>query len=218
MQEEFQKEMFATGEEFLKMLRTNPNATGMIIFGRSYNSYTGLANKGIPQKFASRGIYVLPFDMFDYRKEIHEEDQFWEGSKKILKAARIVERHPQLFATYISNFSCAPDSMTIPQFRSIMGSKPSLTLELDGHTADAGINTRIDAILDIIQNYKKIQNQGPIKTDNFIPASILSSNDNTFFISSEGEKVPLSDKRVVILIPSLGDLSSELFAAGMRIA
>jgi predicted nucleotide-binding protein (sugar kinase/HSP70/actin superfamily) len=216
MQEEYQKEMFATGEEFLKMLNENPNAIGMIIFGRSYNSYSDLANKGIPQKFASRGVYVLPFDMFDYRNEIHEEDQFWEGSKKILKAARIVQRHPQLFATYISNFSCAPDSMIIPQFRSIMGEKPSLTLELDGHTADAGINTRIDAALDIIQNYKKIRNKEVIQIDDFIPASIQSSNDNTYFISSEGEKVPLTDKRVVILIPSIGDISSELFAAGMR--
>lgn len=216
MQEEFQKEMFATGEEFLKMLDNNPNTIAMVIFGRSYNSFTGLANKGIPQKFASRGVYALPFDIFDYRMEIHEEDQFWEASKKILKAARIVQRHPQLFATYISNFSCAPDSMTIPQFRSIMGSKPSLTLELDGHTADAGINTRIDAALDIIQNYKKIHKKELIIIDDFVPASILSSNNNTFFISSDGEKVPLSDKRVVILIPSMGDLSSELFAAGMR--
>ena len=216
MQEEYQKEMFAAGEEFLEMLERNPDAIGMIILGRSYNSYSGLANKGIPQKFSSRGVYVLPFDMFDYRMEIHEEDQFWEGSKKILKAAKIIERHPQLFATYISNFSCAPDSMTIPQFRSIMGSKPSLTLELDGHTADAGINTRIDAALDIIQNYRKVRTKEVIKIDDFIPASIQSKNDNIYFISSDGEIVPLSDKRVVILIPSLGDLSSELFAAGMR--
>ena len=216
MQEEYQKEMFATGEEFLKLLKDNPDASAMVIFGRSYNSYTGLANKGIPQKFASRGVYVLPFDMFDYRKEIHEEDQFWEGSKKILKAARIVERHPQLFATYISNFSCAPDSMTIPQFRTIMGSKPSLTLELDGHTADAGINTRIDAVLDIILNYKKIKRNEFLQIDSFIPASIHASNENISFISSDGNKVPLTDKRVVILIPSMGDLSSQLFAAGMR--
>ena len=30
-----------------------------------------------------------------------------------------------------------------------MGQKPSLTLELDSHTADAGLDTRIDAFLDI---------------------------------------------------------------------
>src|ERR1039458_7735669 len=35
-------------------------------------------------------------------------------------------------------------------------------------------------------------------------------------ISSEDQKVLLNDKRVIILIPSIGDLSVQLFAAGMR--
>ena len=216
MQEEYQKELFTTGEEFLQILEDNPDALGMVLFGRPYNAYTGLANKGIPQKFASRGVYVLPYDMFDYRDELVDEEQYWEGSKKILKAAKIVQRHPRLFGAYISNFSCAPDSMIIPQFRTIMDSKPSLTLELDGHTADAGINTRIDAVLDIIHNYRKIQNRVEKKKDDFTPASMQFSLDDIYFISSEGEKVLLNDKRVVILIPSIGDLSVQLFAAGMR--
>jgi predicted CoA-substrate-specific enzyme activase len=216
IQEEYQKELFSTGEEFLQMLDQNPDAIGMILFGRPYNAYTGLANKGIPQKFASRGVYVLPYDMFDYRNEIVDDEQFWEGSKKILKAAKIVQRHPRLFGAYISNFSCAPDSMIIPQFRKIMDSKPSLTLELDGHTADAGINTRIDAVLDIIHNYLKIKNRVEKKKENFVPASLQFSPGETYFISSDNEKVLLTDKRVVILIPSIGDLSANLFAAGMR--
>ncbi|MDR3666537.1 MAG: acyl-CoA dehydratase activase, partial [Ignavibacteriaceae bacterium] len=216
IQEEYQKELFAFGEEFLQILEDNPEAVGMILFGRPYNAYTGLANKGIPQKFASRGVYVLPYDMFDYRNELLDDEQFWEGSKKILKAAKIVQRHPRLFGAYISNFSCAPDSMIIPQFRTIMGSKPSLTLELDGHTADAGINTRIDAVLDIIHNYLKIQNRNEIKQNDFTPASVQIASNNSYFISSEGVKIPLTDKRVVILIPSIGDLTAELFAAGMR--
>ena len=216
IQEEYQKELFSSGEEFLQALEENPDALGMVLFGRPYNAYTGLANKGIPQKFASRGVYVLPYDMFDYRNESVDEEQFWEGSKKILKAAKIVKRHPRLFGAYISNFSCAPDSMIIPQFRTIMGSKPSLTLELDGHTADAGINTRIDAVLDIIHNYRKIQTIKDKKQDDFIPASMQFSADDTFFVTSDGEKVPLNDKRIVILIPSIGDLSIQFFAAGMR--
>jgi predicted CoA-substrate-specific enzyme activase len=216
IQEEYQKEMFASGEEFLQILKDNPDALGMVLFGRPYNAYTGLANKGIPQKFASRGVYVLPYDMFDYRDEKLDDEQFWEGSKKILKAAKIIQRHPRLFGAYISNFSCAPDSMIIPQFRTIMGSKPSLTLELDGHTADAGINTRIDAVLDIIHNYLKIQNRNEIKQNNFVPASVNFYANDSYLISSKGDKIPLTDKRVVILIPSIGDLSVQLFAAGMR--
>src|ERR1039457_6685609 len=78
------------------------------------------------------------------------------------------------------------------------------------------INTRIDAVLDIIHNYRKIQNRVEKKKDVFTPASMQFSLDDIYFISSEGEKVLLNDKRVVILIPSIGDLSVQLFAAGMR--
>jgi len=40
-----------------------------------------------------------------------------------------------------------------------MGEKPSLTLELDSHTADAGIDTRIDAFIDVIINYRSSDNE-----------------------------------------------------------
>ncbi|MDQ1265838.1 MAG: hypothetical protein QG635_990, partial [Bacteroidota bacterium] len=110
-----------------------------------------------------------------------------------------------------------PDSMTITTFRSLMGSKPSLTLELDGHTADAGINTRIDAALDIIKNYRKINRNNNIPEENeFTPATIRLEGGKSCFVSSDGDIVPLNDKRVKILIPSMGDLSAALFAASFR--
>lgn len=216
MQNAYQEHLFSLGNEVLQLLEHDPDAIAMVLIGRPYNSFTDLANKGIPQKFASRGVYVVPFDLFDYRKEKIDEDQYWEGSKKILKAAKIIIRHPKLFATYISNYSCAPDSMTIPQFRKIVGSKPTLTLELDGHTADAGINTRIDAALDIIQNYKKLQVAPEKEEKPFSIATVKLEGTSSFFMGSDGEKIPLNDPRVVVIIPSMGDLSVQLFAANMR--
>ena len=87
---------------------------------------------------------------------------YWGLGKQILQSARYVKDHPQLFGTYITNFSCGPDSMIITYFRNIMGNKPSLTLELDSHSADAGINTRIEAALDIIKSYRELDKKGMI--------------------------------------------------------
>ncbi len=195
----------------------NPDVMAMVLVGRPYNSFTDETNKGIPRKYASRGVYVLPFDMFDYRNEELDDQMYWEGGKKILKVAKIIKRHPRLFATYISNFSCGPDSLLITQFRNIMGTKPSLTLELDSHSADAGVNTRIDAALDIIANYRKLQDtiSDPDFGD-YRPAEIIFEDDHGYFISSDGERIPLEDPNVVIIIPSMADLSTELFAAAMR--
>ena len=217
MQADYQDELFSMGKEFTEYLKQNPEELAIVLVGRPYNAFTELANKGIPKKFASKGVYVVPFDMFDYRNQAIDDNQYWEGGKKILKAARIIKDNPQLYATYISNFSCGPDSMLLTTFRSLMGTKPSLTLELDGHTADAGINTRIDAALDIIKNYRRVQYRisDPDYSD-FIPARIEFDSLQGYFISSKGEKIPLSDPRIDILIPSMGDLTAPMFAAGLR--
>jgi predicted nucleotide-binding protein (sugar kinase/HSP70/actin superfamily) len=53
----------------------------------------------------------------------------------------------------VSNFSCTIDAFTQAMLASAMGSKPHLILEIDAHTADAGIQTRLEAFLDIVANY-----------------------------------------------------------------
>ncbi len=217
-QEDYSGELFSMGREFTQYLKEHPDEMAIVLVGRPYNAFTELANKGIPKKFASRGVYVVPYDIFDYREEVIDDNQYWEGGKKILKVARIIKNNPQFFATYISNFSCGPDSFLLTTFRSIMGTKPSLTLELDGHTADAGINTRIDAALDIIKNYRKIQDRRlaiRIPVILYLLKSSLNA-DQGYFVTSSGEKIPLSDPRIDILIPSMGDLAAPMFAAGLR--
>jgi predicted CoA-substrate-specific enzyme activase len=217
MQNSYQDEMFAIGAEFMKFLEKNPSEFAMILLGRTYNSFTETANKGIPLKFASKGVYIIPYDMLDYRGQTLDGEIYWEGSKRIMKAAKIIKKHPQLYTTYITNFSCGPDSMIIPQFRTLMGTKPSLTLELDGHTADAGINTRIDAFLDIIDNYRKIYKTiNDPGYSNYRMAEVKTIDDISYFIDSEGQRSLLTDPDLKILVPSMGDLSSRMFASAMK--
>ncbi len=210
-------EMNRMTDVLLAELEANPDETAIVLFGRPYNAFNDYANKGIPRKFASRGMFVIPFDMFYYHEEHVGSHMYWEIGKKILKCARIVKRHPQLFAAYITNFVCAPDSMVVPQFREIMATKPSLTLELDGHTADAGINTRIEAAMDIIRNYRKISHtiHDPDYGD-YKPAHIKVHQNVNAFVTSDGKEIPLTDPRIVVVIPSMGELGTELFAAGIR--
>lgn len=216
-QKQCQNELFKIGATYLDVLSKSPDKYAVVLIGRPYNSFTDLANKGIPRKFASRGIPVIPYDMIDFREAGIDNAMYWESGKKILKSAKIVKDNKQLFAVYISNFSCAPDSMIMSQFRNIMGTKPSLTLELDSHSADAGINTRIDAAIDIINNYRKHSASISDKDySDFTPAQIEFSDSEAWFVRSDGKKLPLNDKSVEILIPSMGDLAAELFAASLR--
>ena len=73
---------------------------------------------------------------------------FWQSGQQILAAGRIIRQEPRLQAVYVTNFGCGPDSFLLSFFRRMMAGKVYLELELDDHTADAGVNTRCEAFFD----------------------------------------------------------------------
>ena len=212
------KEMQAVGQRAIEELEADPDKIAVVIFSRPYNGYADEAHMGIPHKFASRGILTIPLDFLKIDKERSKRHMYWGMGKLMMKAGRLVERHPQLFGTYITNFSCGPDSFVVGYFREIMGRKPSLTLELDSHTADAGLETRVEAFLDIVHAYRQLMagEKLVVKGKPFAPAQIVSQNGRAEVITSDGEAVAMNDPRVTLLLPSMGKLSSEGFAAVLK--
>jgi predicted nucleotide-binding protein (sugar kinase/HSP70/actin superfamily) len=211
-------EMRAIGKEVIEELEADPDRTAVVIFARSYNGFVEEAHMGIPNKLASRGILVIPFDFLLLNNGKSKRHMYWGMGQRILNAAKFVKQHPQLFGTFITNFSCGPDSFVIGYFRDIMGRKPSLTLELDNHTADAGLETRIEAFLDIVSAYRKLLvNQSVTKKERtFLPARTTLENGMAKVITSSGESIPMTDPRVTLLVPSMGKLASEALAAVFR--
>jgi predicted CoA-substrate-specific enzyme activase len=211
-------EMKAIGQKALAELEADPEKFAVVIFSRPYSGYVDEAHMGIPHKFASRGILVMPLDFLEFEQERSKRNMYWGMGQMIMKAGRLVERHPQLFGTYITNFSCGPDSFVVGYFREIMGRKPSLTLELDSHTADAGLETRVEAFLDIVQAYRQLVARKIIvqQGKSFRPAKITSHDGAAKVLTSSGEALPLTDPRVTMLLPSMGRLSSEAFTAILK--
>ncbi len=203
------------GREVLEQLEDNPEQTAVVLFGRSYNAFAKEGNLGIPTKFASRGTLIVPWDALPFEDEPCDKDMCWASGQDILRAASFVKKHPRLFGAFVTNFSCGPDSFLLTTFRDIMQAKPSLTLELDSHTADAGVNTRIEAFLDIVKRYLEIKKQDAPKKD-FTPARAYFKGSVPQFVTSEGEEVTFYDKRVKVLIPSMGRLSTEILTAAFQ--
>ena len=207
-----------TGRRMLAELESDPEKFGVVLFSRPYNGLTEEANMGIPHKFASRGIPVIPLDFLDLEQEHSKKHMYWGMGALIIKAARFVERHPQLFGVYITNFSCGPDSFILGYVRDIMGRKPALTLELDSHTADAGIETRVEAFLDIVKAYRHLTANRLIspQQSTFNPARTILDNETAKVITSSGVTLPMTDPRVKVLVPSMGRLGAEALAAILR--
>ena len=72
---------------------------------------------------------------------------YWKYGQRILRAARIIRQDARLHSIYLSNFSCGPDSFLISFFKRVMTPKPCLVLEIDEHSAGAGVVTRLEAFL-----------------------------------------------------------------------
>ncbi len=224
-QEQWKKKIKTLGQDFLNNLEQHPDRTAIVLFGRPYNSFTPEANKGIALKFASRDVAIIPYDLLSFDDQLLDSDSnmYWAMGNLLLQCAHFVADHPQLFGTFITNFSCGPDSFVITYFRDIMGEKPSLTLELDSHTADAGLETRIEAFLDIVSSYRVLKNQLPSrkKKNSFTAAKVEFRDDGAYIRTSKNELVPFTDKRVRLMMPSMGMFGSSLLAgafgrAGIR--
>jgi predicted CoA-substrate-specific enzyme activase len=216
-QNDFHEALMQEGRKVLKEIEDSPD-TAIILFGRPYNAFSGLGNMGIPKKLASRGYRVIPQDFLPVFNEDSHDKMYWASGQWILKAAHFVARHEKLFGVYITNFSCGPDSFLVTYFRNIMGSKPSLTLELDSHTADAGVDTRVEAFLDVVCRYRDMEDSAkdnkvlsgtePVKT-----AEVVKIANKVYVVTGDGEKYPIDHPKVKILVPSMGEIGAKMLAA-----
>jgi predicted nucleotide-binding protein (sugar kinase/HSP70/actin superfamily) len=191
--------------------------TAIIILGRAYNAFSRVGNMGVPQKFSSRGYPVIPFDYLPIARveEAAVDQMYWASGEGILRAAELIRENPNLFGVYITNFSCGPDSFIVEQFRNIMGQKPFLTLEFDSHTADAGVDTRVDAFLDVVHGYRMMDpKQEPPSV--YTTARIDLNGGNAQVLTSDGKRLPLSHPKVHMIVPTMGETLTNFFAASMR--
>jgi predicted CoA-substrate-specific enzyme activase len=158
-QELFYKKCSQIGQEILDSLDENEKA--MIIIGRPYNSADQGANLNIHKKLMNLGVKSLPIDMLPGIDRVEIDDDlthmYWGYGQKILRAAKLIKDKRDLFGIYITSFGCGPDSFITHFFKRAIGGKPFLQLEIDEHSADAGIVTRLEAFLDSIKNSKTKQ-------------------------------------------------------------
>jgi len=170
----------------------------IVVIGRPYNVNDAGVNLDLPRKIADLGYTVVPLDFLPFDpKRIPPlyKNLFWAYGQRILAGLDAVRDNENLFAVYLTNFNCGPDSFMLSYAEEIMGDKPMLTLEIDEHGADAGYMTRVEAFLNVVKNWHPTPKQSQRR-----PA--------------ETSDADLRGRR--IFIPPMHPFSSELTAASFR--
>ena len=128
--------------------------TPLVVLGRPYNTGDPELNLGVVKKLIKHDVLPIPLDFLPLDMDtIYEEYDtvYWPNGQKILAGAKIVAADERLHAVYITNFRCGPDSFLMHYVREEMKGKPYLLLEVDEHSADAGMITRCEAFLDSLK-------------------------------------------------------------------
>ena len=131
-----------------------PEQPAAVIVGRPYNTHDTGAALDLPFKLRKLGVLPVPMDFLPLREvdvSARYGHMFWRSGQDILAAATLIRDDPRLQAVYLTNFNCGPDSFITGYFRRLMGHKPYLELEIDDHTADAGVLTRCEAFFDSLR-------------------------------------------------------------------
>ncbi|KPK69612.1 hypothetical protein AMJ87_10240 [candidate division WOR_3 bacterium SM23_60] len=150
-----------------------------VICSRPYNGYDLGMNLDLPRKIRDLGVMALPIDFIPLKYSSLTEDfynMYWHYGQRLLAAAETIAHNNKLFPIYLSNFSCGPDSFLTRFFKERLGKKPSLLIELDEHSGDAGFITRCEAFYDSI---KGAQRTGKPRR---IPAKSEVKRDRTIYV------------------------------------
>ena len=148
----FRLNLIEEGERILSELKDDEKC--MVVISRPYNGFDRRLSLDIPQKIRKMGIKTIHMDFLPLKLDSEDlSSMYWLYGRKILSAANYIRRHPNLFAIYLTSFGCGPDSFITHFFRRNMIGKPYLQLELDEHSADAGMITRVEAFLDSLRFY-----------------------------------------------------------------
>ena len=148
------------GQKALAALQSADKA--LVIISRPYNGCDPGINLGIVNKLKNMGILAIPLDYLLAQEppgfspsEATDLNMYWRYGQRIIQAAQHIRQWKEmgkaLYPLYLTNFGCGPDSFLIGFFKKELPDYPLLLIELDEHSADAGLITRCEAFLDSIE-------------------------------------------------------------------
>jgi predicted CoA-substrate-specific enzyme activase len=144
----FQADLRLEGERFLDSL--DPGEHALVVLGKPYHLSDAFLNMNLGSIFQRLRVKALPGDLYTSSPASFEPGVSWKYQGDMIRIAHEIARNPSLFPVLITFFGCGPDPFTLRHVHEALDGKPLLILEMDEHSARAGLITRIEAFLDSI--------------------------------------------------------------------
>ena len=138
------------------------------LVGHPYNLYDTFINMDIVKKLNKLGVGVVTQEYVkeeQIRLEVNTlfKRPFWTFASNSYGFATSISKNKEIDgAIYISSFACGIDSVVIELIKESINDFPFLVLKVDEHTGEGGVDTRIEAFIDMLE--RKNNNEDNIPT------------------------------------------------------
>ncbi len=187
----YSEDVEALGREVLTSLK--PEDKVLVLITRNYGISDPVLNMRIPELLLNRGCKVLtlghlPGMALDISADY--PGMYWPFGDHLLSGAKLIAHHPNLYAVYLTNHGCGPDTVISHMFREEMGDKPYLQIEVDEHVSPVGVVTRIEAFLNSLSHR---------------PSAVLPENFDLLQVKKKTANLhPKPNPEKQLLLPRLG--------------
>lgn len=138
---------------------SNPNSIQILVLGHGYNVFDDFINMGILKKLVDKDINIYTAEDVadeDIRKfsNFTKKRLFWTHGRRIVGAANyFIMSHKIDGIIFLNSFGCGLDSVLTHMVarQSAIYEVPFMNLTLDEQTGEAGMNTRLEAFLDMMK-------------------------------------------------------------------
>jgi predicted CoA-substrate-specific enzyme activase len=198
----FDDRLLALGREALARCERD-GLLPVVVLGRTYTIHDDILNSNLPAILREQGAVAIPADCYPVRDDAPIfPNMFWGYGQRILRAAWSLRRTPGVYALFASNYSCGPDSFTLPFASRLMEGKPFAVIETDGHAGDAGTRTRVEAFLHCVRE----DLGAPVERTPGDAARLTVTSTSFGELRTSGER---------LLVPRMGS-GAEVLAAAAR--
>ncbi|NLG87974.1 MAG: 2-hydroxyglutaryl-CoA dehydratase [Clostridiaceae bacterium] len=165
------KKAFVSAKKAQKKSRTGIIEPGrrltVMLAGHPYVVNDDYLNMGIFNKLRAKGIGIITEEFVsdgETREEVKRlvKKPFWTFQRRIFGAACVLIKKNLINGIiYLSSFACGIDSVIIDLIRHFVGDFPMLVIKLDEHTGEAGVDTRVEAFIDMLERRVLNENYNP---------------------------------------------------------
>ncbi len=188
---DFKDDLINTGKNTLDLYKDYI----YIVLGHPYVLYDNFLNMNIGEKLSKMGYMPIPMDFISPRTNTPWHIYQKEIEKK-LKIGAYLKEHREMKSIILSYYACGMDAFSNKFFKEETDT-PCYVMNMDEHTSDAGVQTRLEAFADV--QYSKSESRAE---------------------KSERKNVGISDlskvKNKILWLPAT-DFSSEILAKAFNL-